>query len=142
MKKILILNGPNLNLQGQRQQQVYGTATFEDFIPTLQKQFPDADIHYHQSNVEGELVNKLHEVGFTYDGIILNAGAYSHTSIALHDAVAAIKAPVIEVHISNIYARETFRHTDVITSVCRGMICGLGMEGYRLALEALTTSTD
>ena len=137
MKKILILNGPNLNLLGHRQPDIYGDTSFDDYLSVLRQQFPEVDITYYQSNVEGELVNKLQEAGFSCDGIVLNAGAYSHTGIALHDCIAAITTPVIEVHISNIYAREAFRHHDVITSVCKGMICGLGLDGYRMAIEAL-----
>lgn len=137
MKRILILNGPNLNLQGSRQTDIYGTEKFDRLLRELKEQFTDVSFTFFQSNVEGELVDKLQQDGFLSDGIVLNAGAYSHTSIALHDCIKAISAPVIEVHISNIYAREEFRHKDVITSVCKGMIAGLGMSGYRLAVEAL-----
>lgn len=133
--KILILNGPNLNLLGKREPETYGNLSFEDFLTTLKSRFGQVELAYYQSNVEGELVNKLHEVGFTYDGIILNAGAYTHTSVALHDAIAAIKSPVVEVHISNIYAREEFRHKSLITSKCAGLITGFGMEGYALAVH-------
>lgn len=133
--KILILNGPNLNLLGKREPETYGNLSFEDFLTTLKSRFGQVELAYYQSNVEGELVNKLHEVGFTYDGIILNAGAYTHTSVALHDAIAAIKTPVVEVHISNIYAREEFRHKSLITSKCTGLITGFGMEGYALAVH-------
>jgi len=133
--KILILNGPNLNLLGKREPETYGNLSFEDFLSTLKSRFAQIDVEYFQSNVEGELINKLHEVGFTNDGIILNAGAYTHTSIALHDAIAAIKTPVVEVHISNIYAREEFRHKSLITSKCAGLITGFGMEGYGLAIQ-------
>jgi 3-dehydroquinate dehydratase-2 len=135
--KIQILNGPNLNLLGKRETSVYGNQSFEDFLPTLRTKFPEATIEYFQSNVEGELVNKLHEVGFIFDGIILNAGAYTHTSIAIHDAVAGIKTPVVEVHISNVYAREEFRHKSLITSKCAGMLTGFGMDGYAMALHFL-----
>lgn len=133
--KIQIINGPNLNLLGKREPEVYGNKSFEDYLEALKKQFPDVEIHYFQSNVEGELVNKLHEVGFSFDGIILNAGAYTHTSVALHDAIGGIKTPVAEVHISNVYAREEFRHKSLITSKCIGLITGFGMEGYALALN-------
>jgi 3-dehydroquinate dehydratase-2 len=133
--KIHIINGPNLNLLGKRETSIYGSQSFEDFFATLKPRFPSVDLHYYQSNVEGELVNKLHEVGFSFDGIILNAGAYTHTSIAIHDAIGGIKTPTIEVHISNVYAREEFRHKSVITSKCIGLLTGFGMEGYALAIE-------
>lgn len=133
--KILILNGPNLNLLGKREPETYGKLSFEDFFTTLKSRFAQVEFEYYQSNVEGELINKLHEVGFSYAGIILNAGAYTHTSIALHDAIAAIKTQVVEVHISNIYAREEFRHKSLITSKCAGLITGFGMEGYALAVQ-------
>jgi 3-dehydroquinate dehydratase-2 len=135
MKKIQIINGPNLNLLGKREPSVYGNQSFEEFLETLKKRFPDDSILYYQSNIEGEIVTKLHEVGFTLDGIILNAGAYTHTSVAIHDAIGAIKTPVVEVHISNVYAREEFRHKSLITSKCAGMMTGFGMEGYALALQ-------
>ncbi len=138
--KIQIINGPNLNLLGKREPDTYGNQSFEDFFSTLKTRFPKVELNYFQSNVEGELVNKLHEVGFSYDGIILNAGAYTHTSVALHDAIAAIKTPVVEVHISNVYAREEFRHKSLITSKCIGLITGFGMESYSLALIYLTRS--
>ena len=137
MKKILIINGPNLNLLGVREPGIYGSESFEQYLPQLQAQFPDVDIAYYQSNVEGELINKMQEVGFSYDGIVLTAGAYTHTSVALHDCISAIDTPVVEVHISNVYARETFRHTSLISSVCRGTITGFGLDSYRLAIEAL-----
>lgn len=137
MKKIQIINGPNLNLLGKREPDVYGSQTFDAFYEELKKRFPDAELHYYQSNVEGELINKLHETGFSFDGIILNAGAYTHTSVAIHDAIGAIKTPVVEVHISNVYAREEFRHKSLITSKCAGMMTGFGMEGYALALGYL-----
>jgi 3-dehydroquinate dehydratase-2 len=133
--KIQIINGPNLNLLGKRETTVYGSQSFEDFFETLKKRFPGDSLYYYQSNVEGEIVNKLHEVGFTLDGIILNAGAYTHTSVAIHDAIGAIKTPVVEVHISNVYAREEFRHKSLITSKCAGMMTGFGMEGYALGLQ-------
>ncbi len=132
--KIQIINGPNLNLLGKREPEVYGNTDFETFFQNLKASFSTIQIQYYQSNVEGELINKLHEIGFEYDGIILNAGAYTHTSIAIHDAIGAIKTPVVEVHISNIYAREEFRHKSLITSKCAGLITGFGMEGYALAL--------
>lgn len=132
---IQIINGPNLNLLGKREPDVYGNQTFDTFYAELQKRFPAVTFAYYQSNVEGELINKLHETGFAADAIILNAGAYTHTSIALHDAIASIKTPVVEVHISNIYAREEFRHTSLITSKCAGLITGFGMEGYALAVQ-------
>lgn len=132
--KIQIINGPNLNLLGTREKGIYGEQSFETFFAELKKSFPTHELAYYQSNVEGEIINKLHEIGFSYDGVILNAGAYTHTSVAIHDAIAAIKSPVVEVHISNIYAREEFRHKSLITSKCVGLISGFGMEGYALAL--------
>lgn len=137
MKKIQVINGPNLNLLGKREPSVYGSKGFEEFLPELQTRFKDCDIQYYQSNVEGEIINKIHEVGFSFDGIVLNAGAYTHTSIAIHDAIAAIKTPVVEVHISNVYAREEFRHTSLITSKCVGLITGFGLEGYAMAIDFL-----
>ncbi len=133
--KIQVINGPNLNLLGKREPSVYGSASFEDFFADLKKRYPALELHYFQSNVEGEIVNKLHETGFTFDGIILNAGAYTHTSVAIHDAIGAIETPVVEVHISNVYAREEFRHKSLITSKCAGMMTGFGLEGYALAVE-------
>jgi 3-dehydroquinate dehydratase II len=135
--KIQIVNGPNLNLLGKREPSIYGDQSFETFFNELKKRFPQTQLEYYQSNVEGELVNKLHEVGFDFDGIILNAGAYTHTSVALHDAIGAIKTPVVEVHISNVYAREEFRHKSLITAKCVGIISGFGMEGYAMALGFL-----
>lgn len=137
MKHIEIINGPNLNLTGKREPEIYGHVTMEEMVEDLRKRFPDVKIGYYQSNVEGELINRLHEVGFTADGIILNAGGYSHTSVAIHDAIAAITAPVVEVHISNIYAREEYRRHSLLSDVCRGMVCGLGLEGYKYALDYL-----
>ena len=137
MKKIQVINGPNLNLLGKREPSVYGQKGFDEFLPELKQRFGDCEIQYYQSNVEGEIINKLHEVGFSFDGIVLNAGAYTHTSIAIHDAIAAIKTPVIEVHISNVYAREEFRHTSLITSKCAGLITGFGLEGYAMAIGYL-----
>lgn len=133
--KIQIINGPNLNLLGTREPETYGNQTFEEYFAILKNRFSEIDLAYYQSNVEGELVNKLHEVGFSVDAIILNAGAYTHTSVALHDAIAAIKTPVIEVHISNVYAREEFRHKSLITSKCVGLITGFGLEGYAMAIQ-------
>ena len=132
---IQIINGPNLNLLGKRETSIYGSESFETYFDNLKKRFTDIKLHYFQSNLEGELVNKLHEVGFSFDGIILNAGAYTHTSVALHDAIAGIKTPVIEVHISNVYNREEFRHKSLITSKCDGLITGFGLEGYAMALS-------
>lgn len=132
---IQIINGPNLNLLGKRETSIYGSESFETYFDNLKKRFTDIKLHYFQSNLEGELVNKLHEVGFSFDGIILNAGAYTHTSVALHDAIAGIKTPVIEVHISNVYNREEFRHKSLITSKCVGLITGFGLEGYAMALS-------
>ena len=137
MKQILVLNGPNLNLLGRREPDIYGDASMEGCLATLQERFPEVHLHYYQSNVEGELINKLHEVGFSYDGIVFNAGAYTHTSVALHDAIKAIETPVVEVHISNVYQRETYRHTSLITGACVGVIGGFGMDSYRLAIEAI-----
>ena len=136
-KHLLVLNGPNLNLLGKREPGIYGNDSMETCFPALQARFPDVELEYYQSNVEGELINKLHEAGFTCDGIVFNAGAYTHTSVALHDAIKAISAPVVEVHISNVYQRETYRHTSLITGACVGVIGGFGMDSYRLAIEAL-----
>jgi 3-dehydroquinate dehydratase-2 len=133
--KIAIINGPNLNLLGKREIEIYGTQSFEDYFKTLQTKYPEIDFLYFQSNVEGELINKLHDIGFSYDGIILNAGAYTHTSIAIADAVAAIKTPVIEVHISNIFAREDYRHVSYLGKYCKGSISGFGLKGYEIAID-------
>ena len=138
MKRIEIINGPNLNLTGLREPSIYGQTTMEEMVTELKQQFPDVAIGYYQSNVEGELINRLQAVGFTVDGIVLNAGGYSHTSVAIHDAVAAITSPVVEVHISNIYAREEYRRHSLLSDVCRGVVCGLGLAGYRFAIEYLT----
>ncbi|RZJ82030.1 MAG: type II 3-dehydroquinate dehydratase [Chryseobacterium sp.] len=135
--RIQIINGPNLNLLGVREPSIYGNTSIEDYIAELKEIYSIVDIDYFQSNVEGELINKLHEVGFSYDGIILNAGGYTHTSVALADAIAAIKTPVVEVHISNIYAREEYRHVSLTGKNCQGVLTGFGMNGYRLALESL-----
>ena len=134
MLKIAIINGPNLNLLGLREPEIYGTQTFENYLDLLIKKFPAISFTYFQSNIEGELVSKLHEVGFSYDAIILNAGAYTHTSIALADAVSGIKTPVIEVHISNIFAREDYRHISYLGKHCKGSISGFGMLSYDLAI--------
>ena len=134
--KLHILNGPNLNLLGKREPDVYGNQSFEDYFLGLRSLFPDQDLNYFQSNHEGALIDRLHEIGFSADGIILNAGAFTHTSIALADAIAAIESPVIEVHISNVHARESFRHHSYLSPVCNGVILGLGLKGYELAIRA------
>ncbi len=136
MKKIIIINGPNLNLLGKREPTVYGNQDFETYFEELKKMYPDMELVYFQSNVEGEIINKLHEVGFSFDGIILNAGAYTHTSIAIADAVRGITTPVVEVHISNVFAREEFRHHSYLSEVAKGCIVGFGLNSYRLALES------
>ena len=135
--KIQIINGPNLNLLGLREPGIYGSQSFEDYLIGLKEMYSILDIEYYQSNVEGELINKLHEVGFSYDGIVINAGAYTHTSVAIADAIAGIKTPVIEVHISNIYAREEYRHVSLTGKNCKGVLTGFGLDGYRLAIESL-----
>ena len=142
MKRIEIINGPNLNLTGIRQPEIYGSTTREQLLSRLRERFPTAQIGYYQSNIEGELINRIHAVGFEADGIVLNAGGYSHTSVALHDAVAAISTPVVEVHISNIFAREEYRRHSMLSDVCRGMVCGLGLEGYRFALESFLLDNE
>lgn len=136
MKHIEIINGPNLNLTGLREPEVYGTTTMEEYVEHLRTLFPEVEIGYYQSNIEGELIDRIQQVGFVTDGIVINAGGYSHTSVAIHDALKAVPAPAIEVHISNIFAREEYRHHSLISSACRGMICGLGLKGYHLAIEA------
>ncbi|MBA3972412.1 MAG: type II 3-dehydroquinate dehydratase [Bacteroidetes bacterium] len=136
MVKLIIVNGPNLNLLGTRETDVYGSETFESYFAKLKERFKTVDLSYYHSNVEGELINKLHEVGFSHDGIIINAGGYTHTSVALRDAISSIKTPVIEVHISNVFAREEFRHTSLIAPKCKGSISGFGMDSYRLAVES------
>jgi 3-dehydroquinate dehydratase-2 len=133
--KITIINGPNLNLLGKREPEIYGSQSFEDYFETLVQKFPKLELTYYQSNVEGELVNKLHEIGFEHEAVLLNAGAYTHTSVAISDAIAGISTPVLEVHISNIYKRETFRHKSIISKECVGMIAGLGLKGYELGLH-------
>lgn len=138
MKKILILNGPNLNLLGTREKDIYGDKKFSEYYENdLKKQFPEIKLEYFQSNSEGGIIDKLHEVGFNYEGVVLNAGAYTHTSIALADAIAAIDSPVIEVHISNVYKREEFRHKSFLAANCRGVIAGFGLKSYDLAIQAL-----
>lgn len=134
--KIQVINGPNLNLLGKRETSIYGTTSFEDFLVTLREEYPTCTIDYYQSNCEGALIDKLQEVGFEADGIVLNAGAYTHTSIALADAIRAVTTPVIEVHLSNVHAREGFRHHSHLSAVCKGVILGFGLTSYRLAVEA------
>lgn len=135
--KIIIINGPNLNLLGKREPEVYGNITFIDYFTNLKKKYADIELEYFQSNIEGELIDKIHEVGFDHEGIILNAAAYTHTSIGIGDAVKAIETPVIEVHISNVYAREEFRHHSYVSPNAKGIIIGMGMKGYELALQSL-----
>ncbi|EEI90023.1 3-dehydroquinate dehydratase, type II [Sphingobacterium spiritivorum ATCC 33300] len=137
MKKILIINGPNLNLLGVREKSIYGDQDFKSYFETLKQRFPELDLNYFQSNSEGAIIDKIHEVGFDIDGIVLNAGAYTHTSVAIGDAIAAVKTAVIEVHISNVYAREEFRHKSYLAKNCKGVLCGFGLDGYRLAIEGL-----
>ena len=137
MKKIIIINGPNLNLLGIRETSIYGKQSFNDYLNDLKANYSSVEIDFYQSNIEGELIDKLQEVGFSYDGIILNAAAYTHTSVGIADAIAAIQTPVIEVHISNIYKREEIRHTSLISKNVKGVICGFGLKSYELALEAL-----
>ncbi|MBV1888379.1 MAG: type II 3-dehydroquinate dehydratase [Urechidicola sp.] len=134
--KLLILNGPNLNLLGKREPTIYGTASFDDYFKLLQEKFPAIELTYFQSNIEGEIIDKLHEVGFSYEGVILNAAAYTHTSVGIADAVKAIEAPVIEVHISNVHAREEFRHTSYIAPNVNGIIAGFGLKSYELAVQS------
>ncbi|MGQ8335299.1 type II 3-dehydroquinate dehydratase [Sunxiuqinia sp. A32] len=138
--KILLINGPNLNLLGKREKTIYGDLSFDDYYSTLQEKYPNINITYFQSNIEGELIDKIHQVGFEYDGIIINAGAYTHTSVAIRDAIAAVTAPVIEVHISNILTRENFRHESIIGPVCVGSIMGFGLDSYRLGIESFLKS--
>lgn len=134
--KLLILNGPNLNLLGKREPAIYGSETFEAYLKVLQANYPDIELHYFQSNIEGELIDKLHEVGFSYTGIVLNAAAYTHTSVGIGDAVKGIETPVIEVHISNVHAREAFRHQSFIAPNAKGVIAGFGLKSYDLAIES------
>ncbi len=133
--KIQIINGPNLNLLGTREPEVYGSTSFEDYFESLKETFPQVELHYFQSNIEGELIDKIHEVGFSFDAILLNAGGYTHTSVAISDAIACVETSVMEVHISNIYKREEFRHKSVISKECVGMISGLGLKGYDLGIQ-------
>lgn len=133
--KIQIINGPNLNLLGKREPEIYGSETFEDYFEGLKRRFPQVQLYYFQSNVEGELINKIQEVGFDFDAILLNAGGYTHTSVAISDAIAGVTTPVLEVHISNLYKREEFRHKSIISKSCVGMIAGLGLKGYELGVQ-------
>ncbi|WP_166382063.1 MULTISPECIES: type II 3-dehydroquinate dehydratase [unclassified Polaribacter] len=135
--KLLILNGPNLNLLGKREPEIYGSETFEQYFETLQKKYSTITIEYFQSNSEGAIIDKLHEVGFSYDGVVLNAGAYTHTSVAIADAISGITTPVVEVHISNVHQRETFRHHSFLSPVCKGVILGFGLKSYELGVESL-----
>ncbi len=135
--KILILNGPNLNLLGTREPGIYGCSSFDDYLPQLRAAFPGVEIEYFQSNVEGVMIDKMQQVGFTYDGIVLNAGAYTHTSVALQDCIRSLSCPVVEVHISNVHRREEFRHKSMISCACLGVICGFGLDSYRLAVSAI-----
>ena len=136
MKKILIINGPNLNLLGKREPAIYGSDSFDTYLSHLRQEFPQIELHYFQSNIEGELINKIQEMGYEYDGIVLNAAAYTHTSIAIADAVKAVTSPVIEVHISNTYSREVYRHQSYIAPVCQGIIIGFGLNSYKLAVQS------
>ena len=135
--KILIMNGPNLNLLGVRETAIYGAISFDDYLQTLKQKYTDVELVYYQSNIEGEMINKLQEVGFSFDGIVLNAGAYTHTSVALLDCIKSITTPVVEVHISNVHAREEFRRHSVISPACKGVIAGFGLHSYQLAIDAL-----
>lgn len=137
MKRIQIINGPNLNLLGKREPGIYGNEGFETYLEALRRRYPDVQIDYMQSNHEGDMIDCIHRVGFDYDGIVMNAGAYTHTSVALLDAIKAVTAPVIEVHISNVHQREEFRHKSLISAGCKGVICGFGLDSYRLGIEAL-----
>ena len=136
MKRILIINGPNLNLLGKREPGVYGNQSFDEYFQVLKEKYPDAGLEYFQSNHEGALIDKIHETGFSYDGIVLNAGAYTHTSVAIADAIRAVTTPVVEVHISNIHKREAFRHHSFLSEACKGCIVGFGLDSYRLAIES------
>ena len=140
--KIQIINGPNLNLLGKRDPDIYGNSSFEDYLIKLREKYPDVQIDYFQSNIEGEMINKMQEVGFSYDGIVLNAGAYTHTSVAILDAIKSVNTPTIEVHISNVHQREEFRHHSMISRGCMGVICGFGLDSYRLAIEAILTKSE
>ena len=136
MKKLIIINGPNLNLLGKREPAIYGSLTFTEFFDTVKKKYANVDLEYYQSNVEGEIINKMHEVGFSHDGIIINAGAYTHTSIAIGDAIKGIETPVVEVHISNTFGREEFRHQSYISPNAKGVILGFGLQSYELAIQS------
>lgn len=138
--KIQIINGPNLNLLGMREPDVYGSDSFNDYLELLRSQFPNIEISYFQTNIEGEIINKIHEAGYGCDGIILNAGGYTHTSVAIRDAIKAVPSPVVEVHISNVHSREEFRHTSMISAVCRGVIAGFGLNSYQLGVQAIVLS--
>ena len=134
--QIIIINGPNLNLLGNREPDTYGDTSFQIYFEQLKTVFPTLEIHYYQSNIEGEIINKLHEVGFTYDGIVLNAGGYTHTSVAISDAIAAIEVPVVEVHISNVHAREDYRHHSLLAKNCKGIVTGFGLKSYEMAVDS------
>ncbi len=138
--KIQIINGPNLNLLGMREPDVYGSDSFNDYLELLRSQFPNIEISYFQTNIEGEIINKIHEAGYGCDGIILNAGGYTHTSVAIRDAIKAVPSPVVEVHISNVHSREEFRHTSMISAVCMGVIAGFGLNSYKLGVQAIVLS--
>ncbi len=140
--RIQIINGPNINLLGKREPSIYGSESFEDYLNGLKARYAGITFDYYQSNIEGEIINKIHEAGFSCDGIILNAGAYTHTSIAIQDAIRAVTAPVIEVHISNVHKREEFRHKSMISCACIGVICGFGLDSYRLGVEALIQTNN
>ena len=135
--KVIIINGPNLNLLGKREESIYGNISFEEYFDKLKSNFPRLELEYYQSNIEGEIINKLHDIGFSYDCILLNAGGYTHTSVAITDAIAAISTDVIEVHITNIYSREEFREKSLLSINCKSVICGFGLKSYSLALESL-----
>ena len=137
--QIIIINGPNLNLLGTREPDTYGDTSFQTYFDQLKTVFPALDLHYYQSNIEGEIINKLHEVGFTYDGIVLNAGGYTHTSVAISDAIAAIEVPVVEVHISNVHAREDYRHHSLLAKNCKGVVTGFGLKSYEMAIDSFLT---
>lgn len=140
--KIQIINGPNLNLLGVREPGIYGKSSFESYLPQLKAKYPDITIDYYQSNIEGELINKMQQVGFSYDGIVLNAGAYTHTSIALQDCIRSLRCPVVEVHISNVHKREEFRHHSFLSPACLGVICGFGLFGYDMAVQGIINNAQ
>ena len=142
MKTIQIINGPNLNLLGRREPGIYGSRSFDEYLEELRSRYPEVKLDYYQSNHEGDLIDCIHACGFEADGIVINAGAYTHTSVALHDALRAVSAPAVEVHISNVHQREEFRHHSLISAACRGVICGFGLDSYRLAVEALLADDD